>query len=148
MAAAGGLHPFGVLVLLAGAFLPIADFFIVNVALPTIDRTMNASAPTLELIVAGSGIGYVRIVAIGSETAAQVKSRIAELTKGGAAKLIVDVRRTSIVAPRPWLRARTHSARRRVCRCAAGHGDGCGAQIDHLPGSRGPRDRLAAHWRS
>jgi carboxyl-terminal processing protease len=44
---------------------------------------------------AGSGIGYVRIAAIGSETAAQVKSRVAELTKSGATKLIVDVRRTS-----------------------------------------------------
>jgi hypothetical protein len=31
---AAGLHPFGALVLLAGAFLPIADFFIVAVALP------------------------------------------------------------------------------------------------------------------
>jgi carboxyl-terminal processing protease len=44
---------------------------------------------------AGSGIGYVRIAAIGSETAAQVKSRVAELTQSGATKLIVDVRRTS-----------------------------------------------------
>jgi hypothetical protein len=41
MAKAGGLHPFGVLVLLAGAFLPIADFFIVNVALPTIDKLLD-----------------------------------------------------------------------------------------------------------
>ena len=65
MAAAGGLHPLGVLVLLAGAFLPIADFFIVNVALPTIDRTMNASAPTLELIVAGYGIAYAALLVLG-----------------------------------------------------------------------------------
>ena len=36
MARAGGLHGIGVYVLLAGAFLPVADFFIVNVALPTI----------------------------------------------------------------------------------------------------------------
>jgi hypothetical protein len=46
-ARAGGLHPFGVLVLLAGAFLPIADFFIVNVALPTIDRTCRRRARRL-----------------------------------------------------------------------------------------------------
>src|SRR5215207_9708485 len=65
MATAGGLHLFGVLVLLAGAFLPIADFFIVNVALPTIDRTMNASAPTLELIVAGYGIAYAAVLVLG-----------------------------------------------------------------------------------
>jgi carboxyl-terminal processing protease len=44
---------------------------------------------------AGSGIGYVRIAAVSSETAAQVKARVAELTKSGATKLIVDVRRTS-----------------------------------------------------
>ena len=65
MAKAGGLHPLGVLALLAGAFLPIADFFIVNVALPTIDRTMHASAPTLELIVAGYGIAYAAVLVLG-----------------------------------------------------------------------------------
>jgi MFS family permease len=65
MAKAGGLHPFGVLVLLAGAFLPIADFFIVNVALPTIDRTLHASGPTLELIVAGYGVAYASVLVLG-----------------------------------------------------------------------------------
>ncbi len=65
MARAGGLHPFGVLVLLAGAFLPIADFFIVNVALPTIDRTLHASGPTLELIVAGYGVAYAAVLVLG-----------------------------------------------------------------------------------
>jgi carboxyl-terminal processing protease len=44
---------------------------------------------------AAADIGYLRIAAVGAETVAQVKSRVAELTKGGAAKLIVDVRRTS-----------------------------------------------------
>jgi MFS family permease len=65
MARAGGLHPFGVLVLLAGAFLPIADFFIVNVALPTIDRTLHASGQTLELIVAGYGTAYAAVLVLG-----------------------------------------------------------------------------------
>jgi MFS family permease len=65
MAKAGGLHAFGVLVLLAGAFLPIADFFIVNVALPTIDRTLHASGPTLELIVAGYGVAYASVLVLG-----------------------------------------------------------------------------------
>ena len=37
----------------------------------------------------------MRIAALGPNTAAQVKSQIAELTKGGASKLIVDVRRAS-----------------------------------------------------
>ena len=42
-ALAGGLHPFGVFILLAGAFMPIMDFFITNVALPSIDRSLHAS---------------------------------------------------------------------------------------------------------
>jgi carboxyl-terminal processing protease len=45
--------------------------------------------------IAASGIGYVRVAALGANTASQVKTQIAELTKGGAAKLIVDVRRSS-----------------------------------------------------
>ena len=44
---------------------------------------------------AGTGIGYVRVAAIGPNTAAQVKSQVAELTKSGASKLVVDVRRAS-----------------------------------------------------
>jgi len=42
-----------------------------------------------------SGVGYVRIAAVGPATAGQLKTQIAELTKNGATKLIVDVRRTS-----------------------------------------------------
>jgi carboxyl-terminal processing protease len=45
--------------------------------------------------IAGPGIGYVRIAAIGPNTATQVKSQIADLTKNGAAKLVLDVRRLS-----------------------------------------------------
>lgn len=45
--------------------------------------------------IAAPGVGYVRIAAIGPNSAAQLKSQIADLTKSGAAKLIVDVRRTS-----------------------------------------------------
>src|SRR6185369_5967454 len=44
---------------------------------------------------AGTGIGYVRVAAIGPDTAAQVKSQIAELTRNGASKLVIDVRRDS-----------------------------------------------------
>ena len=44
---------------------------------------------------AAPGIGYLRIAAIGSGTASQVKSHVADLTKSGATKLIVDVRRVS-----------------------------------------------------
>ena len=45
--------------------------------------------------IAAPGVGYLRIAGIGPETAAQVKTHIADLTKSGAAKLIVDLRRTS-----------------------------------------------------
>src|SRR5690242_2922386 len=65
MAQAGDLHFVGVLVLLAGAFLPIADFFIVNVALPTINRSLHASPATLELIVAGYGTAYAATLVLG-----------------------------------------------------------------------------------
>ena len=53
---------------------------------PTADVTGRMAAP---------GIGYVRIAGVGPKTPAQVKSQIADLTKNGAAKLIIDVRRTA-----------------------------------------------------
>jgi MFS family permease len=59
------LRPFGVLLLLMGAFLPIADFFIVNVALPSIDDSLHASSATLELVVAGYGISYAALLVLG-----------------------------------------------------------------------------------
>jgi carboxyl-terminal processing protease len=45
--------------------------------------------------IAAPAVGYVRIAVIGPNTASQVKSQVADLTKNGAAKLIVDVRRVS-----------------------------------------------------
>jgi carboxyl-terminal processing protease len=53
---------------------------------PTTDVTGKMAAP---------GVGYVRIAAVGPKTAEQAKTRINELVKGGASKLIVDVRRAS-----------------------------------------------------
>jgi carboxyl-terminal processing protease len=41
------------------------------------------------------GVGYLRIAAIGPRTAEQVKKEVGDLTKSGAAKVVVDVRRTS-----------------------------------------------------
>jgi EmrB/QacA subfamily drug resistance transporter len=64
-ARAGGLHPFGVLVLLAGAFMPIMDFFITNVALPSIDASLHASTPELELVIAGYGVAYAALLVLG-----------------------------------------------------------------------------------
>ncbi len=59
------LGPIGLLVLLCGGFLPILDFFIVNVALPTMDTTLHASAPMLELVVAGYGTAYALMLVTG-----------------------------------------------------------------------------------
>ena len=46
------------LVLLAGIFLNVLDFFIVNVALPSIERDFHATATALEWVVAGYGLTY------------------------------------------------------------------------------------------
>lgn len=65
MARQGGLHPLGVFILLAGAFLPIADFFIVNVALPTIDTDLHAGSAALEYVVAVYGVAYAAMLVLG-----------------------------------------------------------------------------------
>jgi MFS family permease len=59
------LTPLGIAILLLGAFLPMLDFFIVNVALPTIDSTLHASAPMLELVVAGYGVAFAVSLVVG-----------------------------------------------------------------------------------
>jgi carboxyl-terminal processing protease len=41
------------------------------------------------------GVGYLRVSSVGPRTAEQTKARVAELTKGGATSLLVDVRRAS-----------------------------------------------------
>jgi MFS family permease len=59
------LSPLGLATVLLGAFLSIADFFIVNVALPTIDSRLHASEATLELVVAGYGVPYALLLVPG-----------------------------------------------------------------------------------
>ncbi len=53
--------------------------------------------------VAAPGIGYVRIAAIGHETAEQVKAGVADAVKNGAMKLVLDVRRVSNGSPEDGL---------------------------------------------
>ncbi|WP_406054155.1 MFS transporter [Kribbella sp. NBC_00889] len=65
VARSGGLHPVGVFFLLAGAFLPIMDFFITNVALPSINTSLHASASELELVIAGYGVAYAALLVLG-----------------------------------------------------------------------------------
>jgi carboxyl-terminal processing protease len=45
--------------------------------------------------VAAPGVGYIRIAAMSGVTATQVKSQVADLSKGGAQKLVIDIRRVS-----------------------------------------------------
>ena len=62
----------------------------------TVELTREAMpASDVHSRIAAPGIGYLRIGAIGPNTAGQVKTQIADLQTKGAAKLIVDVRRTS-----------------------------------------------------
>jgi len=68
-----------------------------NAADPHVVELTREPEPASEVNgrIAAPGIGYVRVAAIGPQTATKVKTEIADLTKRGAAKLIVDVRRTS-----------------------------------------------------
>jgi MFS family permease len=45
--------------------LPMIDFFIVNVALPTIDADLRASQPMLELVVSGYASAYALLLVLG-----------------------------------------------------------------------------------
>jgi MFS family permease len=51
--------------ILLGAFLSIADFFIVNVALNDIARTLHASTASLELVITGYGLPYALLLVAG-----------------------------------------------------------------------------------
>ena len=55
----------GLIVVLVGVLLPMVDFFIVNVALPTIDSDLHASTPTLELVVSAYATAYALLLVLG-----------------------------------------------------------------------------------
>ncbi|UKY50151.1 MFS transporter [Streptomyces inhibens] len=59
------LTPLGLLTVLLGAALPLIDFFIVNVALPTIDHDLHAGPAMLEMVVAGYGVAYATLLVLG-----------------------------------------------------------------------------------
>ena len=53
-------------VLMAGTFMIVLDFFIVNVALPSMQSRLHASASALEWVVAGYGLTFsVRLITAG-----------------------------------------------------------------------------------
>ncbi|MFI2640033.1 MFS transporter [Streptomyces sp. NPDC018610] len=55
----------GLFTVLLGAALPLIDFFIVNVALPTIGRDLHTGEAVLELVVAGYGVAYAVLLVLG-----------------------------------------------------------------------------------
>jgi MFS family permease len=55
----------GLTTLLVGVLLPMVDFFIVNVALPSIDKDLHASAPLLELVVSAYACAYALLLVMG-----------------------------------------------------------------------------------
>lgn len=59
------LTALGLFTVLFGAALPLIDFFIVNVALPSIGRDLHADAALLELVVAGYGVAYAVLLVLG-----------------------------------------------------------------------------------
>ncbi|WP_438818679.1 MFS transporter [Streptomyces venezuelae] len=75
LAPAGGAPPvvhgrpalgrLGLFTVLLGASLPLVDFSIVNVALPSIDHDLAAGPALLELIVAGYGLTYAVLLVLG-----------------------------------------------------------------------------------
>ncbi|WP_430542128.1 MFS transporter [Streptomyces roseofulvus] len=59
------LGSLGLFTVLLGAALPLVDFFIVNVALPSIGRDLGAGEALLELFVAGYGLAYAVLLVLG-----------------------------------------------------------------------------------
>ncbi|MFJ7332325.1 MFS transporter [Streptomyces sp. NPDC101110] len=59
------LSGLGLFAVLLAAALPLIDFFIVNVALPTIGTDLAASESVLELVVAGYGLSYAVLLVLG-----------------------------------------------------------------------------------
>lgn len=62
---AGALRPLGLFTLLLGAALPMIDFFVVNVAFPSIERDLDASPAALEMVVAGYAVAYAALLVLG-----------------------------------------------------------------------------------
>ncbi len=52
-------------VLLAGGFLPPADFFIVNVSLSSIHEALHATPAQVQLVISGYGAGYAVFLVTG-----------------------------------------------------------------------------------
>ena len=54
------------IVLLAGQFMALLDVTIVNVAMPTVGRSLHASGAELQLVVAGYTVSYAMMLITGA----------------------------------------------------------------------------------
>jgi len=68
-----------------------------NAADPHVIELVRTATPTNDVSgrIAAPGVGYVRVAAIGASTAGRLRSQVQDLTKNGAQKLMIDLRRTS-----------------------------------------------------
>jgi len=131
-----------------------------STAEPHIVELTREAAPTVDVKSRqqGDGIGYVRVASFGRRTAEQLRSQIASLTKGGATRLIIDVRNTAggdlaegIAAARLFISSGTISVRESrsngQVKIAAEKGDGAVTAPATLlvdTGTSGPAEVFAA----
>ena len=89
------------------------DFFIVNVALPTIDRDLQASQPLLELVVSGYATAYALLLVLGGRLGDSIGRK--RLFLIGMAAFTADLAglRPGARRPRSWSSAGSRRARRR-----------------------------------
>jgi len=68
-----------------------------NAADPHVIELVRTLVPTNDVSgrIAAPGVGYVRVAAVGASTPERLRSQIQDLTKAGAQKLMIDLRRTS-----------------------------------------------------
>ncbi|GAA4497439.1 MFS transporter [Actinoallomurus oryzae] len=94
------LGSLGLFTVLLGAALPLIDFFIVNVALSTIDEDLGAGPALLELVVAGYGLAYAVLLVLGGrlgDTFGRRRLFVAGLAAFGLTSLACGL------APDPWV---------------------------------------------
>src|SRR5437764_14164758 len=70
------LNPWAALpVLLAGAFMVVLDFFIVNVALPSIESDLGAAQSSLEWVVAAYGLSFAAFLIVSGRLGDEIGRR-------------------------------------------------------------------------
>ena len=128
-------------VLLAGTFLPAFDFFVVNVALPSLQAELGARPAQLEFVVAGYALGFALLLVTGGRLG-DLYGRKRMFMLGMAGFTVASA--LCGLAPTPGILIAA-----RVLQGAHRGGDepaGAGDHPRHLPGARaGARHRLFRH---